>query len=367
VNGPRKLLVVGPSWVGDMVLAQTLYTLLRERDAALRIDVVAPAWSLPLLERMPEVERGIELAVAHGELGLGKRMHVARRLAREGYERAIVLPRSLKAALVPFLARVPVRTGFRGEARYGLINDMRPFDPKRLDQTVKRFVALGLGRDEPLPETLPAPRLSSRPDSFAALAARLGLGLGVGTPAVALMPGAEYGPAKRWPVERFAALAARLVAAGLEVWVLGSQKERELGRAIEHGDERGRIRNLCGETRLEEAVDVLAASTAAVTNDSGLMHVAAAVGTHVVAIYGSSSPDFTPPMTQARTIIRVGIECSPCFERECPLGHLRCLRDIGVDTVLAATLAAVGARTAAGAGGDARPAGAEPAERREHG
>jgi heptosyltransferase-2 len=334
VNGPRKLLVVGPSWVGDMVLAQTLYTLLRERDAALRIDVVAPAWSLPLLERMPEVERGIELAVAHGELGLGKRMHVARRLAREGYERAIVLPRSLKAALVPFLARVPVRTGFRGEARYGLINDMRPFDPKRLDQTVKRFVALGLG---------------------------------VGTPAVALMPGAEYGPAKRWPVERFAALAARLVAAGLEVWVLGSQKERELGRAIEHGDERGRIRNLCGETRLEEAVDVLAASTAAVTNDSGLMHVAAAVGTHVVAIYGSSSPDFTPPMTQARTIIRVGIECSPCFERECPLGHLRCLRDIGVDTVLAATLAAVGARTAAGAGGDARPAGAEPAERREHG
>src|SRR5690606_24349244 len=155
------------------------------------------------------------------------------------------------------------------------------------------------------------------------------------------MPGAEYGPAKRWPIERFAELGARLAAAGLEVRVLGSQKERELGAAIERAGG-SRVRNLCGETRLEEAVDVLAACAAAVTNDSGLMHVAAAVGTHVVAIYGSSSPDFTPPMTPAKTVVRLGLECSPCFERSCPLGHLRCLREIDVDRVLAATLEAVG-------------------------
>ena len=357
MSNRRKLLVVGPSWVGDMVLAQALYKLLHERYADPVIDVVAPAWSLPLLERMPEVERGIELAVRHGELGLGKRMRLARRLAGEGYERAIVLPRSFKAALVPFLARVPVRTGYRGEARVGLINDMRPFDPNVLDQTVKRFAALGLEAGEPLPATLPAPALTPHREGFAALAARLGLT--EGSPAVALMPGAEYGPAKRWPIERFAQLGARLADAGLEVRVLGSEKERELGDAIERADGRGRIRNLCGETRLEEAVDVLAACAAAVTNDSGLMHVAAAVGTHVVAIYGSSSPDFTPPMTSTKTIVRLGLDCSPCFERTCPLGHLRCLREIGVDGVLAATLDAVRGRrerdAACRAGGEAEP------------
>ncbi len=337
-----KLLIVGPSWVGDMVIAQTLYKLLHARGAGPAIDVVAPAWSLPLLERMPQVARGIELAVGHGELALGRRIRLGRRLARERYTRAIVLPRSFKAALVPAFARVPVRTGYRGEARYGLINDMRPFDPQRLDQTVKRFVALGIEHDEPMPAALPAPALETQPLAESAVAARLGLSLDA--PAVALMPGAEYGPAKRWPVEYFAALAARLVAAGLGVWVLGSKKERPLGEAIEGADGRGRIRNLCGETRLEEAVDVLAASTAAVTNDSGLMHVAAAVGTHVIALYGSSSPDFTPPMTTSRTVLRLGLPCSPCFERTCPLGHLRCLREIGVDAVLAATLEAISSR-----------------------
>lgn len=349
----RKLLVVGPSWVGDMVLAQALYKLLAERYARPIIDVVAPAWSLPLLERMPEVARGIELAAAHGELALGERLALGRRLASEGYERAIVLPRSFKAALVPFFARVPVRTGFRGEARYGLVNDMRPFDAAILDQTVKRFVALGVERGEPLPATLPSPALDVRPENFAALAERLGLANDV--PAVALMPGAEYGPAKRWPIERFAELAARLAADGLGVWVLGSRKERELGDAIERAAP-GRVRNLCGDTRLEDAVDVLAAAAAAVTNDSGLMHVAAAVGTHVVAIYGSSSPDFTPPMTTAKTVVRLGLDCSPCFERHCPLGHLRCLRDIGVDTVLAAARAAV-------AGSSSRGAEASPGRR----
>src|SRR5690606_34430802 len=161
------------------------------------------------------------LAAARGELALGKRIALGRRLAIEGYDRAIVLPRSLKAALVPFFARVPVRTGFRGEARYGLINDMRPFDPGVLDQTVKRFAALGIDAGEPLPQTLPSPELAPRPERFAVLAARLGLS--TDSPAVALMPGAEYGPAKRWPIERFAELAGRLAAAGLGVWVLGSQ------------------------------------------------------------------------------------------------------------------------------------------------
>jgi len=244
-----------------------------------------------------------------------------------------VLPRSLKAALVPFFARVPVRTGFRGEWRYGLINDLRPFDAARLDRTVLRFLALGTASAQaPLPAVL-APVLQTNPANLAAVAARHGLSLD--RPAVALMPGAEYGPAKRWPAERFAELAARLADAGVSVWILGSAKERELGREIaaDSGND-SRLRDLTGATSLTDAIDLLGAATVAVSNDSGLMHVAAAAGTHVVAIYGSSSPNFTPPLTERRTIHCLRLPCSPCFERTCPLHHLQCLRGIGVDSVL---------------------------------
>ncbi|HEU4620116.1 MAG TPA: lipopolysaccharide heptosyltransferase II, partial [Gammaproteobacteria bacterium] len=292
------------------------------------VHVLAPPWSLPILYRMPEVARAVELDVRHGELGLGRRWRVGRALAGEGYGQAIVLPRSLKAALVPFFASIPVRTGFLGEHRYGLVNDVRPFDPDLLDQTVKRFVALGAERGEPLPGIEP-PRLVSPPD--AGVFARLGLESGPDV--VALMPGAEYGPAKQWPIERFAELAARLVREGRRVWVLGSAKERALGERIAAVEGGSRVRNLCGATRLDEAIDLLAAARVAVTNDSGLMHAAAAAGAHVVAIYGSSSPSFTPPLTERNTIVYLGLACSPCFERTCPLGHLRCLLEISVDAV----------------------------------
>jgi heptosyltransferase-2 len=322
-----------------MVMAQSLYRYLAGRRPAAEIHVLAPPWSLPLIDRMPEVARGVSIDVAHGRLGLSRRLAVARSLRATRYQRAIVLPRSLKAALVPFLARIPRRTGFRGEARYGLINDMRPFDPAVLKQTVLRFLALGLETAaEPLPE-VPLPRL--RVDTTACDAVLTRLGIDRTRPVVALMPGAEYGPAKQWPAERFAALAARLDAAGFAVWLLGSAKERQVADAIVSASGAARARNLCGETTLPEVVDLLAATTAAVTNDSGLMHVAAAVGTHVVAIYGSSTPDFTPPLTPDRTVLYERLPCSPCFERTCPLGHLNCLRNIDADAVFATLEAAI--------------------------
>lgn len=336
---PFKRLVVGPSWVGDMVLAQALYRRLAERGSAV-IDVVAPPWSLPILERMPEVRRGIELPVGHGEFALGRRYRLGRSLRAERYDQAIILPRSWKSALVPYFAKVPLRTGFRGESRHGLLNDIRPLDRAVLDQTVKRFVVLGGNADEPLPAEWPVPRLEARPEAFAKIEARLGLA--GGGPALAIMPGAEYGPAKQWPIDRYANIALRLAESGCRIWVLGSAKERGLGDRIAAADARGRIRNLCGETSLAEAIDVLAASRVAITNDSGLMHVAAAVGTHVVAIFGSSSPAYTPPLTPACTVLYLGIECSPCFQRTCPLGHLRCLREIDETAVLDATLAVLG-------------------------
>ncbi len=354
MSARAKVLVVGPSWVGDMVMAQALYRVLAARTPTPELHVLAPPWSLPLLARMPEVARSIELAVGHGELKLRLRRSLGLSLRAERYTQAIVLPRSLKAALVPWFARIPKRTGFRGEWRYGLLNDVRELDRVRLDQTVKRFVALGLDGNAELPIELPAewrPRLRLDDANLARLRQEHGLG---GEPVVALMPGAEYGPAKRWPAPSFAVLARALAQAGRSVLLLGSAKERELGEEIRVPAASARVRNLCGETTLGDVVDLLAAADAAVSNDSGLLHVAAAAGTPVVAIYGSSSPTFTPPLTARATILYRGIECSPCFARECPLGHLRCLREIEPGDVLEAVeraLATPRAR-AAGAAGD---------------
>jgi heptosyltransferase-2 len=340
MTGSPKYLIVGPSWVGDMVMAQSLYRLLTQREPQAEIHVVAPPWSLPILERMDEVARAIELPVAHGEIGFAKRHAIGKALRSEAYTHAIVLPRSMKSALVPFFARVPVRTGFRGEWRYGLINDMRAFDLERLDQTVKRFVELGLAAGETDEPTLEYPRLRVDPQAQALTLERLGLQHTENV--VALLPGAEYGPAKQWPVQSYTDLAGRLACVGIAVWVLGSEKERELGRSIADAAGHEAVRNLCGETSLGDVVDLLGAARVAVTNDSGLLHVAAAVGTHVVAVYGSSSPRMTPPLTSKKHVFHLDLECSPCFERECPLGHLRCLRDIGVDEVCSTVITALG-------------------------
>lgn len=332
----EKVLVVGPSWVGDMVMAQALYKLVRSRSPSATIDVVAPPWSLPVLARMPEVRAGIELAVGHGELALGRRYALGKKLRAERYSHAIVLPRSAKSALVPWFARVPRRTGFRGELRYGLLNDVRELDKRKLDQTVKRFVALGQRRDEPAPAELPAElRPSLTVDAANLERLRAEHGLAPGAPLLALMPGAEYGPAKRWPARAYGDLAARFAARGADVLVLGSAKERGIGDEITATAAGARVRNLCGKTSLADVIDLLAAADVAVSNDSGLLHVAAAAGTRVVAIYGSSSPSFTPPLTAKATIVYDRLECSPCFKRECPLGHLNCLNGIEPQRVAA--------------------------------
>ncbi len=328
----KQILVVGPSWVGDMVMAQSLcMTLKASPDCA--IDVLAPPWSLPLLERMPEVRRGLALAVGHGEFGLGARWRVGRELARTGYDQAILLPNSLKSALAPWFAGIPLRTGFRGEMRYGLLNDLRRLDKARLPMTVQRFVSLGLTPDSPLPAPLPHPRLRANTANQAPLLDRLGLTME--RPAVAFMPGAEYGPAKQWPLPHFAALARGLGERGRQVWILGSAKDREAGESIA-GLAGPYVHNLCGRTALGDAIDLLDLCQAAVTNDSGLMHVAAALDKPLAALFGSSTPDHTPPLSDRAAIRYLRLECSPCFERTCPLGHTRCLRDITPDSVLAA-------------------------------
>lgn len=329
----QKILVVGPAWVGDMVMAQSLYMSLRERHADALIDVLAPAWSGPILKRMPEVRRHIESPLGHGEFGLGARYRLGRELRDERYDQAVIIPRSFKAALPPFFARIPRRTGYKGEMRYGLINDMRPLDKSVLTQTVQRYVALGLERNAALPPaSIPQPRLEVDEQNQRRLLDALGLSLN--RPVVGFMPGAEYGPAKCWPQENFAHLAQRLIEQGKQVWLFGSEKDRPVCEDIAAVVDGAELVNLAGKTRLEDAIDLIALVETAVTNDSGLMHIAAATGRTVVAIYGSSSPEYTPPLTDKAEVVYLGLDCSPCFERECPLGHYRCLREITVDRVL---------------------------------
>lgn len=326
----RRVLVAGPAWVGDMVMAQSLLKALRQRDPAIELDVLAPAWSMPLVERMPEVRHGIELPSRHGELGWGMRRALGHSLRKEAYDQAIVLPRSVKAALVPRFARIPVRTGYRGELRFGTINDMRVLDRTVLTQTVQRYVALGQPRRSPsLPPPIPLPALHTDAANRQALFERLGLSQAERY--VALLPGAEYGPAKQWPVSHFGMLARRLREAGLTPLILGSPKDSAIGEEI--AGYAGGVHNLCGRTRLVEVVDLLSGCEGAVSNDSGLMHIACAVGLPVVAIYGSSTPAFTPPLSERARAVYLDVSCSPCFERQCPLGHTHCLTRITVQRV----------------------------------
>jgi len=329
----HKILIVAPSWVGDTVLAQPLFKLLHGRHAGLALDVLAPSWTFALLERMPEVRRAIESPFVHGDLKLGERRRLGHALAMEGYDQAIVLPNTFKSALVPFFAGIRTRTGYLGELRHWILNDVRTLDKERLPQMAQRYAALGLPRGAPL--RLPLPALALRVDEEGRRALLARLGLGRGRPAVALCPGAEYGPAKRWPARYFGELAQGLAAHGCEVWLIGSKNDARAGAEIERYAG-GICRNLCGETTLTDAIDLLASASLVISNDSGLMHLAAALGRPLIALYGSSSPAFTPPLSPNAQILKLDLPCSPCFKRECPLGHFNCMMQLTPDRVLAA-------------------------------
>ncbi len=331
---PQKLLVVGPSWVGDMVMSQVLYRLLRQRHPDMVIDVLAPAWSRPILERMPEVRRAIDLPVGRGEVSLGERRQLGRALRPEHYDWAILLPNSFKSALVPFFARIPRRTGWRGELRYGLLNDLRALDERALPLMIQRFAALGLPADEALPAELPPPRLEMDPQQ--ARRCRQKFALDPDRLILALCPGAEFGGAKRWPEAYYAELAQAYLARGWQVALFGSANDRPVTAAIRSacGDP-AHCFDLAGETSLAEAVDLLSLGDAVVSNDSGLMHIAAALSRPLVVVYGATSPGFTPPLSANSAVVVPTIDCAPCFERECPLGHHRCMRDTRPERVAA--------------------------------
>ena len=311
-----------------MIMSQVIYSALRDANPEVHIDVLAPAATVSLVRRMAEVDRGILIDQKHGQFGFGYRRRLGRQLAAEQYDQAIVTPNSLKSALVPVFAGIPKRTGFLGEYRYYLLNDIKFLDKKRLPLMTDRFLTLV----EKTGDEMTRPSLMVDEENQRSLIVELELD--TGGPVTAFCPGAEYGEAKKWPDHHYAELGRMLVESGQQIWLFGSPADTETGAAIREQIGEGCI-DLTGRTSLVDVIDLLSLCTRVVTNDSGLMHIAAAVGVGVTAIYGSTSPGFTPPLTDRAEIVSLNLDCSPCFRRVCPLGHTDCLRQLTPDMVRA--------------------------------
>lgn len=333
-----------------MVMSQALYRELKKNHPGCEIDVLAPAWSRPLLARMPEVRRAIDMPLGHGAVGIGERRKLGHSLRAEKYDQAILLPNSLKSALVPWFARIAQRTGWRGEMRYLLLNDLRVLDAEKYPLMVQRFVALALARSAAPPASWLDPQLVIDAANRAAAVQRYALASE--RPVVALCPGAEFGPAKRWPECHYAALAQYFAAQGYAIWLFGSENDRAVCEAIVGAlpaPLQPHCHVLAGKTSLAEAIDLLSLAACVVSNDSGLMHVAAALGRPVVVVYGSTSPRFTPPLSKKVRILQHEVECGPCFQRECPLADesrkLHCLRELMPQEVIDATVSLLSERS----------------------
>jgi heptosyltransferase-2 len=337
-NTANRILVIAPSWIGDAVLSHSLLARLTRRAPAPPIDVFAPSWVLPVYRRMPEVADTIENPFRHGQLALGARYQLGRKLARRGYASAYVLPNSLKSALVPWFAGIPSRVGYKGELRFGLLTDRRHLDKQALPLMVERFAWLAQPADTDLGRPLVNPRL--RVDAEETVATLERHDLPMQARVACFCPGAEYGSAKRWPTRHFASLAKELADRGFTVWLLGSAADKPVGDEIVHASG-GVAKNLCGSTSLDDAIILLSAAELVVTNDSGLMHVAAALDRPTVAVYGSSSPAFTPPLCERARVVKLDLPCSPCFARTCPLKHFDCMQKLGPEKVIE-TIKAVG-------------------------
>lgn len=346
-----RCLIVAPSWVGDMVMAQSLFKALKKQNAKLQIDVLAPAWCAALTNYMPEVNQLIEAPFTHGVFGFAERRKLAKQL-RGQYDVAYVLPNSLKSALVPWMANIPVRVGFIGEQRYGLLNQRHTLNKKSHPLMVQRFLALASpqGSRALEREELPLPRLQVERNDLVLALDKYSLRTNIlqsgplsqeghknsDQGILILCPGAEFGAAKQWPTNHYSAVARYYLDQGWQVWLFGSKKDQTTCSEINTLALNACI-NLAGKTSLSEAIALMSAANLVVSNDSGLMHVAAALHKPLVAVYGSTDPGFTPPLNENAKVERLDLDCSPCFKRECPLGHLDCLVTLSSSQVLSAT------------------------------
>jgi len=327
--GGVKALVIAPAWVGDMVMAHSLLQLLAAQHNSLQLHVLAPPATAALATRMREVHEVHTLEIRHGELRLRQRQQVAARLSQIGFQKAYVLPNSWKSALIPYLAGVPERIGWRGEARFILLNRQKMLNKHQYPLMIERFMALASDAWKLPDKPYPLPRLLADDENLARILQAFAL-----TPdnVTILCPGAEFGEAKKWPAEHYAEVARRLLQSGRQVWLLGSPKDVDDCAAIARLAPG--VENLAGHTSLVDAIDLLSVAQQVICNDSGLMHVACALDKPTVGIFGSTSAQFTPPLGDKAQVVERQLDCRPCFQRTCPLGHLDCLRQLMPDQIM---------------------------------
>ena len=332
-----KTLIIGPSWVGDMMMSQSLYRTLKQLEPSIEIDVMAPAWCRALLDKMPEVNQSIAMPISHGEFALSKRYQLGKELRNNQYDQAIILPNSFKSALIPFFAKIAKRTGWKGEMRYGLLNDLRVLDKQAFPLMVERYVALAYPKQnihsaKDIPQPILWPKLNVLTDEVEQTLSTFNITSE--EPLIGFCPGAEFGPAKRWPDYHYAALADKIVKQHAKIIIFGSGKDKIVGEQIiakmNHGEH---CINLAGQTELGQAINLIAACKAVVTNDSGLMHVAAALDKPLVALYGPSSPDFTPPLSNKAEVIRLITGYHRVRKGDAEQGYHQSLIDIKPDLV----------------------------------
>lgn len=322
-------------------MANSLFQVLRQQNPKVEIHLAAPPHCEALAEAMPEITKFISLPFKHGGFNFLQRLALAKALRLEHYDQAITLPNSWKSALIPFLAKIPIRTGYRGEMRYGLLSDLRKLNPKKLPLMAQRFCALGLSHNtnhypNHAIQSFPKPHLDLPSDWIQEASLKLDF-LNQSKPFIALCPGAEYGPAKKWPIDYYAQVAQGARQAGYLVCILGTagdQADSNLIATAVPG-----VLNLAGKTTLKEAMVILQKASQVITNDSGLMHIRAAFGLPLIAIFGSTSPRFTPPLTNQAQIIEapLTLACHPCFQRTCPKtgkAYMRCMKDLTPEQVI---------------------------------
>jgi heptosyltransferase-2 len=337
----NRILIIAPNWIGDAVMSQPLLANLKAVDPQCRIDVLASPWVAPIYRACTEVNQVIEAKLEHKQLQLGLRRQLAKQLKVNQYKACFILPNSFKSALIPWLANIPFRIGYRGEMRFGLIN-VALNNPKKIDRPpmANHYLALssaldgseGTNTHKPID-----PKLNLSPLAKQSVSAKLHQAAIDEKYIYIFCPGAEYGTTKRWPTEHFANLAQKLISnePHAHIILLGSKSDHVLGESIKTQTKNlPGIHNWCGDTSLDEAIALIGMSKALLSNDSGLMHIGAALKVSQVAIFGSSDPHHTPPLSDKAKILWLNLPCSPCHKRECPLGHLKCLRDISPDNVL---------------------------------
>ncbi|MEY4495105.1 MAG: hypothetical protein RL744_169 [Pseudomonadota bacterium] len=338
----NRILIIAPNWIGDAVMSQPLLANLNVIYPQSQIDVLASPWVAPIYRACAEVHQVIEARLEHKQLQWGLRKLLAKQLESNQYDACFVLPNSLKSALIPWLANIPLRIGYRGEMRFGLINFALD-NPSKINRPpmANHYLALCnvMDHSKEIDTNQAAdPKLNISPTAKQSVSAKLQAAAIDEKSIYVLCPGAEYGATKRWPTEHFATLAQQLITnePNANVILLGSKGDHALSEEIiSQVTGAAQIQNWCGETSLDEAIALIGMSKTLVSNDSGLMHIGAALKVPQVAIFGSSDPQHTPPLSNKAKVIWLNLPCSPCHKRTCPLGHLKCLKDISPENVFA--------------------------------